>query len=82
MKLIVVRRFSKTSCVTGQSDKVPNPLCMGIYANGEQSRTIHVQQSGVSSSPSLIQRYLIISSFLGHRETLFTFPQRHFSISA
>jgi len=54
MKLIVVRRFSKTSCVTGQSDKVPNPLCMGIYANGEQSRTIHVQQSGVSSSPSLI----------------------------
>jgi len=44
MKLIVSRQLSKT-CATGLSDKVPNPMRMGIYANGEQSRTIHVQQA-------------------------------------
>jgi len=43
MKRIVVRQLSNTYCVTGLSNKVPNPTRMGIYANGERSRTIHVQ---------------------------------------
>ena len=70
-----MRWDSRDHCPTYISDTLS-----GIFSKISASR-LSSMASGVSSSPSLTRRYLMISSLLGHRDTLITFPPRHFSIS-
>ena len=70
----------------GWDSKYHGPTCishafLGIFSTISASR-LSSMAFGVSSSRSLTRRYLIISSLLGHRDTLINRPPRRFSTSA